>query len=200
MHVYLIQNKANGKVYVGQTVQNLDHYWSYNKRCAMNGKNYKPALYAAIRKYGPENFDIRSIHVATSKEELDNAETAFIKFFGTRKQSLGYNLTDGGDGTVGAERTEAWKRNISLGNMGKTWSYDRKLAASVQRKGKVLTEEHKAAIGAGVQGTKKPQQWVEKLIARNKDRKGTPHRTPRTSEHTAKLVASRLSGRVATEV
>lgn len=172
MYVYLIQNVVNGKCYVGQTVQKLKRYFDYNVRCALNGRDYKPALYAAIRKYGKESFTIRAISTCAEKDEMDKAEKAYIVFFGTRSRKLGYNLTDGGDGTVGAERTDEWKANISKGLVGKTWSAERKAASSAARKGKVLTEEHKIKIGQGVKGQKKPPQWIEKLKARNAARKG----------------------------
>lgn len=192
MYIYAIQNKINSKIYFGQTIQDLDHYWKYNVRCALNGKDYKPALYAAIRKYGPDCFEFIHIGTVDSKCDLDNWERICILIYGTKDKKLGYNLTDGGDGTVGAERTEEWKANISIGNTGKTWGEDRKLAASRQRKGKVLSDEHRARIGAGVKGTKKPEQWVEKLKARNAARKGEKRKS-RTSEHQAKLSASRIA-------
>ena len=190
MHIYAIQNKINRKIYFGQTVQDLDYYWSYNIKCALKGKSYKPALYSAIRKYGPENFDFIDIGTAQTKEQLDNWEKLSILVYGTKKKELGYNLTDGGDGTIGAERTDTWKDNISKGNTGKKWDENRKKEASLQRKGRVLSAEHRLNIGAGVKGTKKPDKWVKKLIERNKARKGEK-RKPRKPEHQAKLGASR---------
>jgi len=196
MFIYAIQNKVNSKIYFGQTVQDLEYYWNYNTKCALNGKDYKPALYAAMSKYGKENFTFIHIGTTDSKESLDNWERLAILVFGTQKREFGYNLTSGGDGTVGAERTEEWCKNISLGNMGKTWDEDRKKAASVQRKGKILSQEHKDKIGKGVKGTKKPEQWIEKLVARNKALKGKP-KTPRTPEHQAKLSASKIANTLA---
>jgi uncharacterized protein YraI len=126
------------------------------------------------------------------KAEMDRAEKAYIKLFGTRDPALGYNLTDGGDGTVGAIRTEEWKKNISKGNMGKIWDEARRIAHSIRQKGNTLSEEHKEKIGLGVKGTKKPEQWLEKLVARNKSRKGEK-RPPRTEEHQRKLSESRIA-------
>lgn len=190
MQIYAIQNSVNGKVYIGQTVRDLLSYWAYNLKCALRGKNYKPALYAAIRKYGGNSFTIHPIHQASDKKELDNAERAYIKFFGTRDRKLGYNLTDGGDGTVGAVRTEDWKRNISLGNMGKTWDDERKKRASTSRKGRVLTEEHKRKISEGGKGTTKPPRTDEWKAKQSAAQKGI--KKPRTAEHTRNNVESRL--------
>lgn len=195
MHIYALQNKINNKLYFGQTIQDLDKYWETNARNALLGKNYKPALYGAIRKYGKENFALIHIGDATSKEELDNWEKLCILVYGTKNRQFGYNLTDGGDGTIGAERTPEWKANISAGLTGQKFTPERSLAASIQRKGRVLTEAHKANIGAGVKGTKKPPQWIEKLISRNKLRKG--EKKPRTAEHQARLGASRKANTLA---
>ena len=192
MQVYLIQNTVNGKCYVGQTIRDLVKYFAYNLRCALQGKTCKPYLYAAIRKHGVDNFTIRSIHQCESKDELDKAEITYIKFFGSRDSRLGYNLTDGGDGTIGAIRTEEWKQNISKGNMGKVWDTARRVAHSLRQRGKTLTKEHKEKIGLGVKGTKKPEQWLEKLKARNKSRKGEK-RKPRTEEHQRRLSESRIA-------
>lgn len=194
MYVYLITNTVNGKMYVGQTIQDVQRYWEYNKRCAESGKNHKPALYAAIRKYGRDSFRIHVLCSASSKAEMDSLEKLAILSFGTKTKDHGYNLTDGGDGTVGAERTEEWKRNISKGNTGKTWDDDRRLRSSISRRGKVLSEAHKCRIGDGVRGKAKPKEWVEKLIARNTARAGEKRR-PRTPEHKANLVASRMANR-----
>lgn len=178
MFVYLIQNTVNGKCYVGQTVQKLQRYFDYNVRCALRGSEEKPALYAAIRKYGKDAFTIRIISTFAEKAEMDKAERAYIVFFGTRSRKLGYNLTDGGDGTIGAERTAEWKANISKGNTGKKFSEERKQAMSLARKGTVLTAETKAKIGQALKGRKASPLCIEKLIARNKARRIHPEIKP----------------------
>ena len=84
MHVYLIQNVVTGKCYVGQHAgEDLDAYWKHNVRAALGNRGNKLFLYRAIRKYGPENFTIKTIHKPTSVEDMTNAEIAYIKFFGT---------------------------------------------------------------------------------------------------------------------
>ena len=107
MQVYLIQNLANGKVYVGQhSGEDLQVYLRSKIRMALsNTKRGCSYLYAAIRKYGSENFTIRCIHKCVDKAEMDRAEKAYIKLFGTRDPELGYNLTDGGDGALGVVKS-----------------------------------------------------------------------------------------------
>ena len=51
--VYQHKNKINGKVYIGITMQDPERRWRH-------GEGYKssPHFYAAIQKYGWDNFEI----------------------------------------------------------------------------------------------------------------------------------------------
>jgi len=99
MKVYAITNLLNGKVYVGQTTQPLEYYLYQQGWRARSSKYAKPKLYAAIRKYGIENFKIESLLDCESHEEMNFAEIAFI--YALQTQLLGYNLADGGGGRSG---------------------------------------------------------------------------------------------------
>jgi group I intron endonuclease len=92
--IYIIQNKTNLKIYVGQT-NNLKRRQSRHKYEAFTKLNAKP-LYQSIRKYGLDNFSIIEIE-KHSKEEIDNAEQFWISFFQSDKKEYGYNLTIGGN-------------------------------------------------------------------------------------------------------
>ena len=45
-----------------------------------------------------------------TKEEANNFEKWLIKMLNARNPQKGYNLTDGGEGTVGIVRSDEWKR------------------------------------------------------------------------------------------
>ena len=79
--VYVIQNKKNLKIYVGQT-NNIKRRWSRHRYEAFTKLNDKP-LYRSIRKYGMDNFELIELE-QHSKEDVDTAE-------------YGYNLTIGGN-------------------------------------------------------------------------------------------------------
>lgn len=92
-YIYQIVNKINGKIYVGKTEFSLEK--RFKEHCAdskKEGKEKRP-LYAAMRKYGIENFYIELL------EETDNPEER-EKFWIEEKGSFkyGYNATTGGDG------------------------------------------------------------------------------------------------------
>lgn len=158
MHVYLITNKVNGKLYVGQHCgSDLPKYLQHNIKHAMRNQGNKTFLYHAIRKYGPDAFDIRSIHLCKDKEEMDKAEKAYIKFFGTRDPEIGYNLTDGGGGRLGTKspHTPEWKLNMSNIMKGRKLNPEWKKKIGDAQRGRPLTEKHRKALSVGQRGKSK---------------------------------------------
>lgn len=108
--IYVIENKVNGKKYVGQTVQGIKKRWSQH----ITSSRSKPsgAVHHAIRKYGEENFTIKKVDHSHSQSELDVKESLWIK----KTKSMapnGYNLTEGGYGSSGYTHTEKAKRAMS---------------------------------------------------------------------------------------
>ena len=65
----------------------------------LHGKrSYSKLVFAAVQKYGIENFLVIILHKEDcTKEKLKGLEKCYIKHFKTRAPG-GYNLTDGGDG------------------------------------------------------------------------------------------------------
>lgn len=110
----------NGKVYIGQTV-NEEHRKSVHRNQAKNPKDY---FHRAIRKYGFENFKYEIIFRTKSKDTdklkylLDTMEKYFIKKYDSTNPSIGYNLTIGGEGTVGYHHTKESKQKMSLSHIG----------------------------------------------------------------------------------
>ena len=129
--VYLIIDGTNDLGYVGQTRCSL------GKRFNQHAKN-NSYIGNAIRAHGAENFVAVVLKKCASKEELDFWEKHFIKSRHS-KCPYGYNLTDGGEGTVGLERTPEWCAKISEA-----------------RKGKPLPPEHYAKLSIMNKGDKNP--------------------------------------------
>lgn len=92
MVIYKFENKINGKIYVGQTVQKLSKRISSHKH---PGANKNLPIDAAIRKYGIENFSITTIDHANSVDELNEKEKFWIKYYDCISPK-GYNLEEGG--------------------------------------------------------------------------------------------------------
>lgn len=97
MYIYKIVNLLNGKFYVGQRSKESknDYYFGSGK-----------ILKNAISKYGKENFEKIIIEDNISnKESLNEKEIYWIKELKSRDIYGNYNLTDGGDGTIGYKHT-----------------------------------------------------------------------------------------------
>lgn len=97
--VYKLTNTINGKAYVGITkrairTRLLEHY----KRAFVESS--PTALHRAMRKYGRDAWAIEIVSRAATLAEINALEIAMIEAHGTFGKS-GYNLTRGGDGTVG---------------------------------------------------------------------------------------------------
>lgn len=92
-YIYQIINNINNKIYIGKTEFSIEKRFKEHCQDAFREKNEKRPLYAAMRKYGIENFHIELI------EETDNPEEREIYWI-EQKRSFknGYNATLGGDG------------------------------------------------------------------------------------------------------
>ena len=168
MIVYLITNNVNGKRYVGQTSKSLEYRWNlhrYNSSC--------PAMKAAIRKYGYENFSAEVLFDGIDKPLADELEKEFIRSFCTRAPN-GYNLTEGGEGIINPSKEirEARSRG-NLGNKNALGAYRspeyRKKLSDIQ-KGRKLTPEHKAKLSEAAK--KRPQLQIQNGHITNHVKKG----------------------------
>ena len=87
--VYLIKNKVNGKVYIGQTIQSLKRRFSQHKCNALTRKKKTP-LYSSIRKHGINNFEITLLKDDIKPKELNDVEANYILKYSSVEK--GYNL------------------------------------------------------------------------------------------------------------
>jgi len=89
MIIYKAVNRINGKIYVGQTIQNL------SRRIASHLDDPKYPFGKALRKYGLQSFEISVIDDAKDVSVLNEKERYWIKAYDCMVPK-GYNLTDGG--------------------------------------------------------------------------------------------------------
>lgn len=92
--IYIIKNKLNGKVYIGQTIQNPKDRWY--RHCAKSNISKNEAnmhIKRAILKYGKENFSFEVIETCL-KEQLNEREIYWINYYDSYNK--GYNNTLGG--------------------------------------------------------------------------------------------------------
>ena len=92
-NIYVVKNKINSKIYIGQTKHTIQKRWSGHKNRANNGSLL--ALHCAMRLHGIENFFIEALDTAINLEEANKKETYFINEYNCKCPN-GYNMVEGG--------------------------------------------------------------------------------------------------------
>lgn len=91
--VYMHINKINGKKYIGITCQKPEYRWG------KKGNKYKNNIhfYAAIQKYGWDNFEHIIYQSRLTKGQACGLEQQLILLFETNNPDKGYNFSGGGE-------------------------------------------------------------------------------------------------------
>jgi group I intron endonuclease len=167
--IYKIENKINGRIYIGQTKQDL------NKRIFEhvnnNGKMY---IQNAIRKHNIKSFVFLEIDRAYSRNELNEKEKYWIKKLNC-KYPNGYNLTNGGEGGAtwtGGHHTEEAKEKLRIANTGRKQSEEEKKKRAISNSGKKRskTTKHKQSLAA--KGKPKSKESIAKRSKTRFDKTG----------------------------
>ena len=113
MIIYLIKNRINGKVYIGQTIQPLRK--RIDGHIADAKRNRATKIARSIRKYGSNNFTFGELIKCSNSEELNEMELYYINYYNCLDDKFGYNIRIGGEcGSITSEET---KKKISIGGM-----------------------------------------------------------------------------------
>lgn len=97
-YIYCITNLINGKQYIGKTTYSITKRFQEHCLDSKKDRCEKRPLYAAMNKYGIENFIVKEL-IQCDELELDSYEILFIEKFNTFGKN-GYNATKGGDGSI----------------------------------------------------------------------------------------------------
>ena len=126
--IYKVVNSKNGKIYIG-----FDSNWPNRKKRHLkdsyseNSRAYNDTFHKSIRKYGKDFFDWQVIYQSKDGEHcLKLMETYFIQEYNSYvnyTNSNGYNMTLGGEGTLGLKKSKdsKLKTSISCGKIFKVW-------------------------------------------------------------------------------
>lgn len=87
MLIYKITNRLNGKIYVGQSIDDNPEYLG-------SGKLIK----RSVEKYGVSNFKREVLEYCEKRELLNEREIYWIAKLNARDLSIGYNIASGGEG------------------------------------------------------------------------------------------------------
>jgi len=128
-------NFQNGKAYIGQTIHDLEtrkmgHKYAYQMK--------NNIVYRAIRKYGWDNIIWEVIDNTEDVDELNEKERYWIKYYNTyihSENANGYNMTEGGGGSLGYFHSEESKQKMSENSKGNITSEETRLKMSINSKG-----------------------------------------------------------------
>ena len=110
--IYKIQNKLNGKIYIGQS-KHIYQRWKQHKSC----QKPNAILTIAFQKYGIDNFSFEIIEECNQKD-LDEKEKYWIKYYNSYED--GYNLTRGGASGFYYDIEKVWEVFQQTNNIAHT--------------------------------------------------------------------------------
>lgn len=204
MYLYKLYNTITEKGYIGITIRPVKKRLAEHFNVAKRGRS--TLIARALAKYGMEAFTLTILGQAESWDELCAMEREAIMLHQTFKPD-GYNLTRGGEGTLGRLHTEEAKTAISTKNTGKVHDQAFRDAVSARMKGVPKSPAQRAKMGEWQRGEnnsqfgKTPTHHAKMLEAAAAARERDGHPTagrPLSNEHKAKMSVA-LKGRKLSE-
>ena len=151
-YIYTITNKTDNKIYVGQTIGDLERRWKSH----LNPRSNCRYLQYAINKYGVDNFVFKLVCI-TFDNQLDDMEIKYIEKYNSLVPN-GYNLRRGGNsGRHHAETKQKITESLKL-------RYKNGLIHSKPQLGKPHDEITKNKIGEANKGKRRSQETINKMI------------------------------------
>jgi len=136
----------SGKSYIGVTSQTPIQ--RFNKHVSTSKHAEKPNIvHKAIKKYGADSVIVKTLAFANMKY-LYSLEIRAILAFST-KQPRGYNLTDGGEGTIGRIVSAKTLTRMSEAQKGKKIPPETRKKISAALKGRPKSKGARLNIAAG---------------------------------------------------
>ena len=184
--IYKITNKVDNKCYIGFTTKTLEFRWTKHVKDAERGSEL--FFHRAIRKYGPESF-YKEILTESDNEEflLNIMESQYIAMYKSNNSDYGYNMTSGGESTLGHKHSEETKQKLReqrLGEkspiFGKKQSQEHKEKRKLFRSGEDHPRTGKTSWNKGIPRTEEER----KKISESHKGKKMP---PRSPEHSRKI-------------
>ncbi len=131
--IYVLENRINGKRYVGQTknpsIRKRQHSYSSSK-C--------PYIANAIQKYGWDNFEFIVLEEHEKLSKANRKEKYWIRKLNTLSPN-GYNLREGGD--AGGKPSQETIEKIRKANLGRVQSEEEKEKRAASHRGRKNTPE-----------------------------------------------------------
>lgn len=140
--IYMIFNKDNWKVYIGQAVW-INRRWKRHKTELRNHYHRSGHLQKAWNKYGENAFVFNVIEECMNdKQVLKEREQYWIDFFDSANPERGYNTFPSAGSCLGFKHSDEAKRKIAESNRKRTISEESKRKNSESHKGKGLGKDN----------------------------------------------------------
>lgn len=149
--IYMIQNKVNNKMYIGQAVD-IEDRWKAHRNGLRGDYHDNTHLQNSWKRDGEENFEF-TILLECEESDLNMYEEYYIFDLMTFDPRVGYNKNYGGKS---GRPTEETKRKLSESAKGRQFSEETRRKLSETKKGKQLSEETKRKMSESRKGEKNP--------------------------------------------
>lgn len=180
-YIYLTTNLINGKIYVGKRkLKKFSHYY----------KGSGVLITQAFQKYGRENFSCILIDTAETNEELCAKEQYWIEHYNSRDPEIGYNITAGGEGSIGYKHTDAAKQKMHDAKIGKHLTPEWIEHREASRAGFKHSEETKQKISQANKGHIVSDETRKKMSEAGKGRTVSEETKQKLRESRAKILAN----------
>lgn len=195
----MYENNITSARYIGKTIDLVDrdikHRESAKIRRKKDGKyKYNTPFANAIRKHGFENFTLIILEQGIPEKHLGQREITWIAAYNTYGNQKHYNITAGGEGTLGYKPTEKTLQRMRKAQSGKNnGAYGRVVSKETRRKksesmkgknnpnyGKPRSQETKEKISKALLGTKHSEETKEKHRGPNNKRYNSEIRKQRS--------------------
>jgi len=147
--IYCIENKVNGKKYIGQS-KKIKNRINRHKKNSQDIENNHP-LYRAIRKYGIDSFDFYVIEFCDN-DNLDDKEQSYIRNMKSLISEKGYNLCLRAKNRTGLKNSDSHNKKISKANSGKKHYNYGKRGNETPHFGFVHSQENRNLISRNCRG------------------------------------------------
>lgn len=143
--IYSALCTVTGKRYIGLTKKSLKIRKSHHFVQASKDSPFH--FHRGLRKHGGDSFIWEVIGVSPYRKSAEILEKLFIQKFDSFKN--GYNMTLGGDGSLGVKASEETKRKMSVSRKKWKLSEESVKKGAESRRGQKRTEEQKMRMCLG---------------------------------------------------
>ena len=162
--IYMFENIANGKKYIGQS-KNLRQRYVAHLVKLRKSKHSNKHLQGAFNEYGMDIFKYSIIEILP-EDEMDAREQYWISYYNSICPAYGYNNDTGGK--VNRHHSDHTKKRLSEMNKGKTMSAQSRAAISKALKGRIRSDEHRRNLSIVNKGKRPSDKCIALSILKHK--------------------------------